>query len=412
MRHAYFSLGMLANSIRCRLFGTTDLERWSDLDNFEASWSERSRLIAGLVPSGSRVLEFGAGRRHLEGFLDPSCEYIPSDVVDRGPGTLVCDLNSRPLPELAAIAPDVAVFAGVFEYIADLRDVPHWLSRDVSMCIASYECAKSRPLTIARMREAWMRARVGWVNTFDEQELCAMFAASGMACVRRTLWRTPDGDEAIFVFAKLPHTASVAGRSHASAVTAGAGAVRHDYPTRADFLDRLPKDSVGIELGVFKGEFSADILRVAKPKELHLVDAWWTEWGDNYPDWGDYTDFGRLGTKEAYEQTLQAVAAERGSSKVLVHVGDDVAYLEDLADGYLDWSYLDSSHEYEHTKQELEVLRRKTKPNGIITGHDWQEDPTHMHHGVLRAVTEFCATHGWEIVILDNHLQWMIRRRN
>ena len=186
---------------------------------------------------------------------------------------------------------------------------------------------------------------------------------------------------------------------------------RREFASRADFLELLPKGAVGAELGVFKGEFSADILRVAKPQKLHLIDTWWLEWGDNYPDWGDYTDFGRLSTRTAYEQTLQSVASERGSADVIVHVGEDVAYLESLRDGYLDWSYIDSSHEYEHTQQELEVLRRKTKANGLIAGHDWQEDSDHIHHGVMRAVTEFCVTHSWEIVLLDNHLQWIIRRR-
>jgi hypothetical protein len=187
--------------------------------------------------------------------------------------------------------------------------------------------------------------------------------------------------------------------------------VRREFPARADFLATLPKGAVGAELGVFKGEFSAEILRVAKPRELHLVDTWWTEWGDNYPDWGDYTDFGRLGTKAAYEQTMQAVAKWRGPANVIVHVGDDIAYLESMPDGVLDWSYLDSSHDYEHTKQELDLLRRKTRRDGMITGHDWQEDPAHMHHGVLKAVTEFCVAHDWEVVMLDNHLQWAIRRR-
>jgi len=186
---------------------------------------------------------------------------------------------------------------------------------------------------------------------------------------------------------------------------------RREFENRADFLAMLPKGTVGAELGVFKGEFSADILRVAQPRELHLVDSWWTEWGECYPDWGEYTDFGALGTRDCYEQTLRSVEAERGSTDVIVHVGDDVAYLESLADGALDWSYLDSSHGYEHTRRELDALRRKTKSNGVITGHDWQEDPAHLHHGVYRAVNEFCAAHGWEVVMLDNHLQWAIRRR-
>lgn len=46
-----------------------------------------------------------------------------------------------------------------------------------------------------------------------------------------------------------------------------------------------PTDSVGAEIGVFKGEFTAHILRRVQPKELHLIDAWWLLYGENYPDW-------------------------------------------------------------------------------------------------------------------------------
>jgi hypothetical protein len=93
---------------------------WIDTSHFDTDWEERTRLMARIVPNHSRVIEFGAGKRQLESYLDPSCSYIPSDLVDRGGNTIVLDLNSRPLPDFSHLKLDVAVFGGVLEYISDL----------------------------------------------------------------------------------------------------------------------------------------------------------------------------------------------------------------------------------------------------------------------------------------------------
>jgi hypothetical protein len=185
------------------LFGTPDIARWGDVENLDRAWDERTRLIAGLIPKDSRVLEFGAGRRLLERYLDPTCVYIASDLVDRGPGTMVCDLNARPLPDLSGLRPDVAVFGGVLEYIARLESIPPWLARHVSTCVASYECAAVTGRA-RRLRERWVRAGIGWVNAYTEDELLALFAASGFTASDTVIWHTPEGDEPIFVFKRLP----------------------------------------------------------------------------------------------------------------------------------------------------------------------------------------------------------------
>src|SRR5204862_455190 len=94
--------------LRCRLWGRADLERWRDLRSRDFFWEERTRLIAGEIEPGSRVIEFGAGRRKLETYLDRTCAYTPADLVERGSGTFVCNLNLQPLPDLSEIHADVA----------------------------------------------------------------------------------------------------------------------------------------------------------------------------------------------------------------------------------------------------------------------------------------------------------------
>jgi hypothetical protein len=196
----YGSLRLSLKTLYSKFFAKADLKRWQNLQNFEVEWSARTRLMANLIPPHSRVIEFGAGRRQMESLLDQSCTYIPSDLVGRGPGTFICDLNVRPLPDLTPLNPDAAVFGGVLEYISDLRSIPRWLAKHIAICIVSYECAYSQPETIGRLRESFSRIRNGWVNTYSEAEVEALFAASEFTCVDKVTWSTKTGDELIFVF--------------------------------------------------------------------------------------------------------------------------------------------------------------------------------------------------------------------
>ena len=189
---------LLIATLRCRWFARTDVARWSLATEFESSWDERARIAASLIPAGTRVFDFGAGTRNLERFLDHSCCYTPCDVVPRGPGTVLLDLNRRPLPSIDNA--DVAVFCGVLEYVRDVDGVVHWLVSHFGTCIASYNCATSRKGTLARRRESLSRAVNGWVSTIDEPELRAIFAAEGFELVARHRGATSNGDEPIFMF--------------------------------------------------------------------------------------------------------------------------------------------------------------------------------------------------------------------
>ncbi len=191
---------MLAQGVTAtqQLTSTADYERWSILDNFDQQWDPRTKAMAQLIPNGSRVLEFGAGRRQLERYLDASCTYSPSDLLDRGPGTIVCDLNVRPLPDFRGLNLDVAVFSGVLEYLTQLGSVAHWLAEQASQCVVSYACAKSKAGTRARDNEALARTRNGWVNTYGEDELMEIFESAGFVCRRRDSWES----QRIFVLHK------------------------------------------------------------------------------------------------------------------------------------------------------------------------------------------------------------------
>ncbi|MGA2507460.1 MAG: methyltransferase domain-containing protein [Chitinispirillaceae bacterium] len=191
-----FSIILLFPRIIKTFFKRTDYKRWKNSNKFEEWWRSRSEKISQIIPKNSRVIEFGAGCRWLERYLDRSCVYLPSDLIDRGSGTIICDLNKRPLPDFQYLNVDVAVFSGVIEYINDLPSVIQWLSNFTISCAASYECVKSPPHTVSRFVETFKRRYSGFVNTYNEEELISLFNKYGFVCLKKITWDT----QKVFLF--------------------------------------------------------------------------------------------------------------------------------------------------------------------------------------------------------------------
>ena len=166
---------------------------------------------------------------------------------------------------------------------------------------------------------------------------------------------------------------------------------------RERFLRQMPKGAVCAEIGVFRGHYSREILRVTRPAELHLIDPWWEMFGEVYPDWGEFTGHGTVRTRDAYGETLAIVARYGKNARTQVHVGESLTVLEEFPDAYFGWVYLDSGHEYDTTLAELGVLSRKVAPGGIIAGDDFHQDPSHVNYGCTVAIREFCEKDGWRL---------------
>jgi hypothetical protein len=179
-----------------------------------------------------------------------------------------------------------------------------------------------------------------------------------------------------------------------------------DRNRRIPFVESvLPKHGVGAELGVFRGQFSPILLNHACATKLHLIDPWY--FLNAYWNWG----FGNRSTVDAVVNILRAFKKDIEAGRVAVHVGDDRAVLATFPDRYFDWVYIDSSHSYEHTHDELQILRSKVKEAGVIAGDDWAPDPSDQHHGVYKAVQEFIASGAYQVIYSDvSTKQWAIRR--
>lgn len=179
-----------------------------------------------------------------------------------------------------------------------------------------------------------------------------------------------------------------------------------NHQMRGRILQQLVKrHGIGAEIGVHKGHFTQTILQLTEPSQLHLIDPWYL-FGQEWP-WAK----GNRSTTTALIGILQAFEAELVERRVILHIGHDLDILPGFPNDYFDWVYLDTSHQYEQTRRELAMLKLKVKGDGMITGDDWYTDPSHLHHGVCRAVCEFVAQEPYEVIYANEQdKQWAIRK--
>lgn len=175
---------------------------------------------------------------------------------------------------------------------------------------------------------------------------------------------------------------------------------------RADFLKRvIPSSGIGAEIGVQRGLFTHVIMHTVKPAKLHLIDPWYLA-GKEWP-WA----LGNKSTMKALTNLMRAFENELVDGSIVLHVGYDFDVLPTFPDQYFDWVYLDTSHSYENTKKELQLLKTKVKPEGIIAGDNWEPNPQHAFYGVYKAVAEFVAEEGYEVLhASDDDAQFAIRK--
>jgi hypothetical protein len=186
---------------------------------------------------------------------------------------------------------------------------------------------------------------------------------------------------------------------------------RKPVPPRQRLLDMLPKGSVGAEVGVDRGDFSARILAVVRPARLHLIDPW------AYFENAEYesarfggADGGSQSVMDArYEEVRARFAAEIASGQVVFHRALSSEAAAALPNDSLDWVYIDGNHLYEFVRDDLEVFCRKVRPGGLITGDDYGEGGW-WDGGVKRAVDEFVAAGRAEAVAFLGR-QFVLRRR-
>jgi hypothetical protein len=167
-------------------------------------------------------------------------------------------------------------------------------------------------------------------------------------------------------------------------------------------LERLPKNSVCAEIGVFQGRFSELILSITRPQKLHLIDPWKYE---SDPAYARSLYGGVRGkNQERMDKMYESVVRVFQSKKVQVHRATSTECCSQFPDNYFDWIYVDGNHQYEFVKADLEVYFPKLKPGGLLAGDDYARKKTNWtNDGVTRAVDEIVASGMYQKVLTENH---------
>jgi predicted O-methyltransferase YrrM len=127
-----------------------------------------------------------------------------------------------------------------------------------------------------------------------------------------------------------------------------------------------------IEVGVFSGENSENILKNMNVEEFIAIDP-----------------FAYFGEKYGYEQKILNKAEEK--LKKLMQKYPQIKHIKKYSSdaikeikGKFDFIYIDGNHRYEYVKKDLENYYPLLKGDGIIGGHDIDLPD------VLKAFIEFC----------------------
>lgn len=149
----------------------------------------------------------------------------------------------------------------------------------------------------------------------------------------------------------------------------------------------------GVEIGVFKGEFSRNILERWNGT-LYLIDPWRELSDDEYLDSSNHKNH-----QDAFAQTMESIKGFESRAFMLRGLGEEMVHL--FKDNSLDYIYIDGNHDYDHVKQDLELWWPKLKAGGLLAGHDylldfdWKKQPK--------------LDNGKDIHVWANGYDWSIR---
>lgn len=191
-------------------------------------------------------------------------------------------------------------------------------------------------------------------------------------------------------------------------------------PSSRDFLlQMLPKNSIGLEIGVDDGIFAERILEIVRPKKLHLVDPWKFNGSSDYihSPYGKDSVSSQTEMDTKYERVLKKFSKEISENSVVIHRDYSEKVMPNFENDYFDWAYIDGDHHYEFVKYDLKLCCEKVKHGHFITGDDYRtydkstsdlsnyNDPAEDSHEevVKRALEEFIELKKLKVIKITRH---------
>ena len=191
------------------------------------------------------------------------------------------------------------------------------------------------------------------------------------------------------------------------------------YNHRNDLIKNLTNligNGKGVEIGVFKGEFSKHILN-NWGGTLYMIDVW-RPLGNEYEDASNHKEH-----IDAYHQTMENIKGfeDRG---IMIRASSEIS-ANMFTDESLDFIFIDANHAYDFVVDDINLWFSKLKKGGIFSGHDyinmdWYNDPnfapngkdkyiwatdsngSNLYHGIFGvnpAIDEFCKKNNYNVTV-------------
>lgn len=147
-------------------------------------------------------------------------------------------------------------------------------------------------------------------------------------------------------------------------------------------LDYMAENSIGLEIGVWKGTFSKFINLNKKLSHFYLCDPW-----SHQPEFPKSWYGGSISKEQKDMDEIYKLVSDEFKDFNHVSIIRDysINLLNHLQTNSLDWVYIDGNHAYEYVIQDLEISFNLVKSQGFIFGDDY----TGVHPGVMKAFDEF-----------------------
>lgn len=158
-----------------------------------------------------------------------------------------------------------------------------------------------------------------------------------------------------------------------------------DSTSRIQLWHRILKSSNSktvVEIGVWKGDFSKDLLKTCEFIErYYMIDPW-----ANLPDWNKPFNVDSETFDHIYDEAITKTSFAK--DKITVLRGRTKEVIDKIPDNSLDFAYIDGDHTLRGITIDLINLLPKIKENGFIGGDDFTNNP--WQHSIQFEPTLVC----------------------
>ena len=174
---------------------------------------------------------------------------------------------------------------------------------------------------------------------------------------------------------------------------------------------RMRENSIGVELGVWKGDSSHFFSE--RTRKLHLVDSWSVEPYKELDSWDNYLNkYSQItggkdveSFKKYYDKIYESVVARFSNNlNVIIYRNDTNEWFKTF-DEKVDWFYVDAAHDEKGCYNDLvnSYNHLKKHGGGFLFGDDYGNKP-----GVVKAVDKFKAEYNLTMNIFHKNQYEMI----